>query len=121
MLASISSSGASPAAFARRDRDQEADMSLDFFLGLFPKLVQGTWITILLVVLVSIFGNALAVGVALARVSKNPCLWMPSYLYILLMRGTPLLVQIYFLYYGCGSILAHTPLIRHSIFWPYLR
>jgi His/Glu/Gln/Arg/opine family amino acid ABC transporter permease subunit len=96
-------------------------MSLDFFLGLFPKLLHGTWITILLVVLVSIFGNALAVGVALARVSRNPYLWMPSYLYILLMRGTPLLVQIYFLYYGCGSILAPTPLIRHSVFWPYLR
>jgi His/Glu/Gln/Arg/opine family amino acid ABC transporter permease subunit len=96
-------------------------MSLDFFLGLFPKLIHGTWITILLVILSGTIGNALAVGIALARVSKNPLLWMPSYAYILLMRGTPLLVQMYLLYYGCGDIFGQTPWIRHSFLWPYLR
>lgn len=96
-------------------------MSLDFFLGVFPQLIDGTWITILLVLVSGAIGNSLALGVALARVSKNPLLWMPSYTYIYLIRGTPLLVQMYFLYYGMGDVFAHEPAIRHSFFWPILR
>jgi His/Glu/Gln/Arg/opine family amino acid ABC transporter permease subunit len=96
-------------------------MSLDFFLGLFPQLLHGTWITLLILFLSGTIGNALAIGVALARVSKNPFVNSTSYFYTLLMRGTPLLVQIYLLYYGLGSIFAHTPAIRHSFLWPYLR
>jgi ABC-type arginine/histidine transport system permease subunit len=37
------------------------------------------------------------------------------------MRGSPLLVQIYLLYYGLGDVFGRTPEIRQSIFWPYLR
>ncbi len=96
-------------------------MSLDFFLQLFPKLIEGMWVTILLLIFSGIIGNALALPVALARVSHNPLLWMPSYFYILVMRGTPLLVQIYLLYYGLGSLFGQMPAIRHSFLWPYLR
>ena len=96
-------------------------MSLDFFLGLFPQLLHGTWITLLILFLSGVIGNALAIGVALGRVSRNAFLNSTSYFYTLLMRGTPLLVQIYLLYYGLGSIFAHTPAIRHSFLWPYLR
>jgi polar amino acid transport system permease protein len=96
-------------------------MSLDFFLSIFPQLVHPTWITIQLVVISAAIGNALALGVALARVSKSRWLWMPSYLYIYVIRGTPLLVQMYFLYYGLGAVFAHDPLIRQSFFWPLLR
>jgi len=96
-------------------------MSFDFFLGLFPKLLQGTWVTVQILVLSAVFGNLLAVGVGLARVSRNPVVRSTSYYYTLLMRGTPLLVQIYLLYYGCGSLLAHMPPVRHSFLWPYLR
>ena len=96
-------------------------MSLDFFLGLFPQLLHGTWITLLILFLSGAIGNALAIGVALARVSRNPVVNTTSYFYTLLMRGTPLLVQIYLLYYGLGSIFPHIPAIRHSFLWPYLR
>ena len=58
---------------------------------------------------------------ALARVSRNPLLWIPSYLYILAMRGTPLLAQIYLIYYGLGSLFPGIPGIRESFLWPYLR
>jgi len=94
---------------------------LTFFLGLFPKLIEGTWVTLVLLVVSGVLGNLLAVPVALARVSRNPALWVPSYLYILLMRGTPLLVQIYLVYYGLGEIFGRSPAIRHSFLWPYLR
>jgi His/Glu/Gln/Arg/opine family amino acid ABC transporter permease subunit len=92
-----------------------------FFFGLFPRLLEGTWVTLILLVVSGVFGNMLAVPVALARVSRNPALWIPSYLYILLMRGTPLLVQIYLIYYGLGEIFGRSPAIRHSFLWPYLR
>ena len=95
-------------------------MSLDFFLGMFPKLIHGTWITLIILVLSGLIGNALAVGVALARVSKNPFVNSTSYFYTLLMRGTPLLVQIYLIYYGLGQMLPGT-WVRHSFLWPYLR
>lgn len=94
---------------------------LAFFFGLFPKLIEGTWVTLILLVVSGVFGNMLAVPIALARVSRNPALWIPSYLYILLMRGTPLLVQIYLIYFGLGEIFGRSPAIRHSFLWPYLR
>ena len=41
--------------------------------------------------------------------------------YISLFRSTPFLTQVYIIYYGCGDLFAHTPAIRHSFLWPYLR
>ncbi len=93
----------------------------DFFLSLFPLVVAGIWMTIKLLVVSAIFGNVLALPIALARVSHNPLLWIPSYLYILVMRGTPLLVQMYLIYYGFGSLFPDIPGIRDSFLWPYLR
>ena len=37
------------------------------------------------------------------RLSPNPLLWMPVYGYILYFRGTPLLVQLFLVYYGSGQ------------------
>src|SRR5262245_75088 len=94
---------------------------LEFFLSLFPLLLAGVWMTLKLLVISGIIGNLLAVPVALARVSHHPLLWIPSYLYILLMRGTPLLAQIYLIYFGLGSLFPGIPGIRDSFLWPYLR
>ena len=41
--------------------------------------------------------------------------------YCTVMRGTPLLIQLFLLYYGLGSVFAGYPAIRQSIFWPILR
>jgi polar amino acid transport system permease protein len=38
-----------------------------------------------------------------------------------IIRGTPLLLQLWLLYYGLGSVFAQYPEIRHSFLWPYLR
>src|SRR5680860_1230621 len=48
-------------------------------------------------------------------VSGRPC---PR---VLLIRGTPLLLQIWLLYYGLGSLFPQFPWIRESELWPYLR
>jgi polar amino acid transport system permease protein len=91
-----------------------------FIVALFPKLLEGALVSVQLLLLSGVVGNLLAVPVALARVSRNPLLWIPSYLFILLMRGTPILVQIYIFYYGLGHILGQVPLIRNSFLWRHL-
>ncbi len=96
-------------------------MSLTYELAILPQILRGIETTILLLVLSWILGNALAIGTALARVARSPLLRAPSWLYIQVIRGTPLLVQIYLMYYGLGSVFAREPAIRDSIFWPILR
>lgn len=96
-------------------------MSFEYTISLWPRILAGTWTTIELLVLSWIIGNALAVGTALARVSRSRALRAPSWVYIQVIRGTPLLVQIYLLYYGLGSIFAHMPALRESFLWAYLR
>lgn len=96
-------------------------MSFEYTISLWPRILAGTWTTVELLVLSWIIGNALAVGTALARVSRSRALRAPSWVYVQVIRGTPLLVQIYLLYYGLGSIFAHMPALRESFLWVYLR
>ena len=94
---------------------------LDFlFLAVMPKLLAAVPVTLALTAAAAVIGNALAVPLALARVSPRLVLWLPAWLYIMLLRGTPLLVQIYLIYYGIGQLLPGT-WVRHSFLWPYLR
>ena len=88
-----------------------------------PKLILAIPLSIFLLISSGVIGNILAVPVALARISPNPLLWVPSYCFILLMRGTPLLIQIYLIYYGLGQVfgditLFGKPLMRAI---PFLR
>lgn len=96
------------------------DESLTFLLSIFPRLLAAVPLTLALTAISGVIGNALAVPVALARLSPNPLLWMPSAFYILLMRGTPLLVQTYLIYYGLGEILPGS-FIQQTFLWEYLK
>ncbi|TDQ84164.1 amino acid ABC transporter membrane protein 2 (PAAT family) [Dongia mobilis] len=78
-------------------------------------------ITLTLTILSCVIGNLLALPVAVARVSPNPLLWMPAYLYILVMRGTPLLVQFFLIYYGVRAAIMGLPGMRETWLFPYLR
>jgi len=80
------------------------------------RFAAGTWTTIELLVLASIMGLLLAVPLALARVSPNPLLSMPAYGYIYAFRGTPLLVQLFLIYFGLGQFEA----VREGPLWPVL-
>ncbi|MCC1776294.1 ABC transporter permease subunit, partial [Salmonella enterica subsp. enterica serovar Indiana] len=68
-----------------------------------------------------IAGLLLAIPLGIARSSRRWYVSALPYAYIFFFRGTPLLVQIYILYYGVGSVFASYPLIRGSFLWPYLR
>ncbi len=67
------------------------------------KLLGGAVVTVELTVISILIGLALAIPLGLARIAKNPLVWMPVYGYILYFRGTPLLVQIFLIYYGSGQ------------------
>ena len=65
--------------------------------------LQGLWLTILISVFGQLIGLAIGLPMALARRSRNPILCSVARFYIFLMRGTPLLVQIVFIYTGLAA------------------
>ncbi|MDW7645357.1 MAG: amino acid ABC transporter permease [Desulfuromonadales bacterium] len=68
-------------------------------------LIQGLWVTLWLSLLSSILGLALGLVTGLCRVSKNYVLKSLASLYVELIRGTPLLVQIFIFYFFIGTVL----------------
>ena len=90
---------------------------LDILARILARLLSGTWLTIQLVVISAILGLLLAVPVALARLSANPVISGAATAYSLFFRGTPLLVQIFLIYFGLGQF----DFVRTSFLWPFLR
>jgi polar amino acid transport system permease protein len=84
-------------------------------------LLNGLWLTLTILALSCFFGFLLAVPLGLARVAGPWWLNWPANLYCRFIRGTPLLVQLYLLYYGLGSLFPLIPEIRNSFAWPVLR
>ena len=82
-----------------------------------PAFAQGVGVCLLLTVLSAATGFALALPLAVARVSERAWLRRPVWLYTYVVRGTPLLVQLFILYHG----LAQFPAVRDSVWWPLLR
>jgi len=85
------------------------------------RLISGIWQTLVLLVTTSFFGFLLAVPLGLVQVTgPRPLKWLANG-FCTIIRGTPLLLQLWLLYYGLGSIFAQFPEIRQSFMWPYLR
>lgn len=82
-----------------------------------PRLIAGLGLTVELVAISLAVGLAIAVPVALMRLSKNPLLSAPAYGFIFFFRGSPLLVQIFLIYYGLGQFDA----IKDTFLWSFLR
>ncbi len=82
-----------------------------------PKMHIGIGLTMEQLFLSGILGLALAVALLLMRISGRWYLAAPTMVYIYIFRGTPILVQIFIIYYG----LPQLEFIRDSIFWPILR
>jgi polar amino acid transport system permease protein len=68
------------------------------------RIVGGLWITLLLVGISVPIGFVLGIGLALARLSGSALVRWPAAVYITFFRGTPLLVQLFLIYYGGGQI-----------------
>ncbi|OHX13796.1 amino acid ABC transporter permease [Chromobacterium sphagni] len=70
------------------------------FEAALPVLLKGAWHTLLFAVVAMVLGLALGFVVAMVRVARLPVLSQLAAFYVSAMRGTPLLVQIFVIYYG---------------------
>jgi polar amino acid transport system permease protein len=68
-------------------------------------MLQGLWITLKVSFIAIIFGILLGVLTGLMRISRNPCFRWMSITYIELIRGSPLLVQIFLWYFVMGTLI----------------
>ena len=92
-------------------------MDLDFISEHFPRLLKATKLTIELTCLSLFFGIFVGVFFAILRTSKIKILNFISYYYSYTFRGTPLLVQIFIIYFGLGQV----EWIRESFLWIVLK
>ena len=69
-----------------------------------PLLLEGAWLTIRLTSVSVFFGIFLGTAAGMARLSKGPLRWVAAG-YIDFMRGTPLLVQIFLIFYGIPPLI----------------
>lgn len=70
----------------------------------FGSLMSGTWITVQITVISLVAGFVIAVPAAALRLSRNPLLRLPVQGFMFYFRGTPLLVQLFLIYYGSGQL-----------------
>ncbi len=87
----------------------------------FPLLLEGLWRTIWILVVTVVLGMALAIPLGLAQAAGPWYLAAPARVFCTVIRGTPLLLQLWLLYYGLGSLFPQFPWIRQSELWPILR
>lgn len=86
-----------------------------------PMALEGIWRTIWILVVTCVLGFMLAVPLGLAQAAGPWYLAAPARAFCTVIRGTPLLLQLWLLYYGLGSLFPQFPWIRQSELWPYLR
>lgn len=85
------------------------------------QLAAGVGRTLLMLFSSAAVGMAFALMLGLVQVTgPRPLAWLAS-AFCSIVRGTPLLLQLWLIYYGLGSIFAQYPEIRSSFLWPYLR
>ena len=92
-------------------------MDLDFAIEHLPRLLKAAKLTIELTLLSLFFGIFVGVFFAILRTSNSKVLYYISYYYSYIFRGTPLLVQIFIIYFG----LAQLEWIRESFLWVFLK
>jgi octopine/nopaline transport system permease protein/arginine/ornithine transport system permease protein len=89
-------------------------MGLDAIYDNLDKFAAGLWLTMQLTLISSVIGLVLAVPIALGRLSSNPFVKWPIFGYMFYFRGTPLLVQIFLIYYGSGQFV---PVLKALHLW----
>ena len=74
-------------------------MDIKLMISIFPSLLSGAVITLQLLVSSMFFGLIIGLIFAILRTNKNPIITKFAYGYSYFFRGTPLLVQLYLIYY----------------------
>ncbi|WP_245310007.1 ABC transporter permease [Rhizobium sp. R339] len=92
-------------------------MSTTIALEALLTLPRGLFLTLVLTFASLAAGFAISVPLAFLRASSNPWASAPVLAYTYAFRGTPLLVQLFLVYYGIGQL----PLVRQSFLWTVMR
>ena len=92
-------------------------MDFDLMISSLPKLLNATLITLKLLSVSLVVGLILGILFSIMRISKNPIINKFAYGYSYFFRGTPLLVQIFIIYFGLGQL----EFIRSSFLWIFLK
>lgn len=92
-------------------------MTIDLFLPAFKAIQHGIWLSLLITIAAFLLGQIVALPIALALTSLKKWLSYPASIYTFLVRGSPLLVQLFIVYYGLGQV----EIIRESFLWPILK
>jgi len=90
---------------------------MDLIIQSLPKLLNATKLTIELTLISLFIGIFVGAFFAILRTSNNKFFYIISYSYSYIFRGTPLLVQIFLIYFG----LAQIEWIRESFLWIFLK
>ena len=96
-------------------------MRWDWLPEYLPRFLEGILVTLQLLGLSIVLGMALAIPIGLVQVSGPRPLAVLARMFCTAIRGTPLLIQLWLLYYGLGSLFPQVPGIRESFLWPVLR
>ncbi|WP_102959068.1 ABC transporter permease [Mangrovicella endophytica] len=83
-----------------------------------PLYLSGLGTTVLLVCLSFIVGAIISVPIAFGRMARNPVARILSFLFVYFFRGTPLIAQIFLIYYGFGSF---RPQLEAAHLWWFFR
>jgi len=78
-------------------------MDIGIIVESLPRLLGGVMVTVQITALSVILGLILAIPLSIMRVSSNPFIRLPVYGFNFYFRGTPLLVQLFLIYYGSGQ------------------
>ena len=92
-------------------------MNFELIISSFPKMLGAAAITIKLLAFSLAIGLLIGLFFAILRLNKNIFINKFAYGYSYLFRGTPLLVQIYIIYFGLGQI----EFIRSTFLWVILK
>ena len=92
-------------------------MDFDLMITSFPKLLGATVITLKLLSASLFFGLFFGLFFAILRLNKNIFINKFAYGYSYVFRGTPLLVQIFIIYFGLGQI----EYLRSTVLWVVLK
>ncbi len=92
-------------------------MDLELMINSFPKLLSAAVITLKLLSVSLIIGIFIGLFFAILRLNKNIFINKFAYAYSYVFRGTPLLVQIFIIYFGLGQI----EYLRLTVLWVVLK
>src|SRR5699024_12413313 len=79
---------------------------MEYIIGVIPDLIQGIKLTFLITIVGVLIGFVIGTFLGIARLANNKFISWICMIYIEIIRGTPILVQILFIYFGVSDLFS---------------